>query len=118
MTAVLVLVVEDDTDFRGLITRILVGWGHGVVEAGGVGEALARATERRPDVALTDIGLPDGNGFDLTRELVALPWPVRVIVISSDCGAGNDRAAARAGAIGFLPKDALFSTAMQRLLGA
>ena len=52
--------------FRDLATRVLVGWGHEVIgEAGSVEEALARAAELRPDTALVDIGLPDGDGFAL-----------------------------------------------------
>jgi CheY-like chemotaxis protein len=112
----LVLVIEDDVAFRRFVTRILIGWGHDVVEAGTGAEARARAAERRPDVALTDIGLPDVNGFDLTQELVGIVKHVRVVVISSDAGAGNKAAALRAGAVGFVPKDELFGTAVRQLI--
>ena len=113
----LVLVVEDDAEFRSLIARILIGWKHEVVEAGTVAEALLRAQERQPGTVVTDIGLPDGDGFDLTRRLKALPWKMRVIVISSDSGAGNHQSAEEAGAIAFLAKDELFSVAMRDLVG-
>jgi CheY-like chemotaxis protein len=112
----LVLVVEDDVDFRRLVARMLEDWGHAVVQAGDVSEALARADEFRPDTVVTDVGLPDGNGFDLAQQLVALPWIPRVIVISSDDDAGNSAAARRAGAVGFLCKDALFRVSIRRLL--
>jgi len=112
----LVLVVDDDVDFRSLLTRIVTGWGHDVIEAGSVSEALARATEQRPGTALVDIGLPDGNGFDLTRQLVGMSWPIRVVLISTDTGTGNGHAARRAGAIGFLPKDELLSKEIRRLI--
>ena len=112
----MVLVVEDDPDFRALAVRKLRAWGHEVVEAAGVAEALTRAGERRPDKAVVDIGLPDGNGFDLTVELLALPWPMRVIVVSSDSSAGNQTAAQRAGAIRFVPKQDLFSDAARQLI--
>ncbi|MCW2994569.1 MAG: response regulator receiver protein [Conexibacter sp.] len=115
---VVVLVVEDDPDFRGLMVQILHGWGHDVVEAGNVAEAMARVAERRPHTVVTDIGLPDGNGFELTQQLLALPGDMRVIVISSDSSAGNRNAALRAGAIGFLAKNELFSVGMQRLIDA
>ena len=86
-----VLVVDDDASFRDLAARVLSGWGLEVVgEAASVAEALDRAAELRPDVALVDIGLPDGDGFALTQRLRALPWPVRVVLISSDA----DRATA------------------------
>src|SRR5664279_442725 len=67
-----VLIVDDDAGFRDLASRVVVGWGHLVVGcAGSVAEALTRATELRPDTALVDIGLPDGDGFRLAEQLVA-----------------------------------------------
>lgn len=88
-----------------------------VGEAGSVADALARAEALRPDVALVDIGLPDGDGFSLTRQLCAEPWAMRVVLFSSDADRTNVEAAQRAGAVGFLPKDELSSPALQRLIG-
>jgi CheY-like chemotaxis protein len=110
------LVVEDAPAFRALITRELAGWGHEVVEAGSMAEAMERAGAHRPETAIVDIGLPDGNGFDLTVSLLALPWAMRVIVTSADTGAGNHEAARRAGAVRFVPKDELFSADVRRLV--
>ena len=112
-----VLVVDDDAGFRNLATRVLTGWGHAVVgEAGSVAEALAQATELRPDTVLVDIGLPDGDGFALTELLVAMPWEVRVVLISSDADRATMQAAQRAGADSFLPKDELAGAAMRELI--
>jgi CheY-like chemotaxis protein len=112
-----VLVVDDDAIFRRLIGEVLAGWGHTVVgEAGGVREALARARELRPDIALVDIGLPDGDGFSLTRQLSAMPWPLRVVLISTDANAASVPATRRVGASGFLPKDQLSGAALRRLI--
>lgn len=112
-----VLIVDDDAGFRDLATRILTGWGHRVIgEASSVSEALARAPELRPDTALVDIGLPDGDGFSLTEQLRAMPWPMRVILISSDADQANAGAARRAGASGFLPKDDLTGPALRQLI--
>ena len=62
------LVVDDDACFRGLAGRTLSSWGHAVVgEAGSVEEAFAAAPKLRPDTALVDIGLPDGDGFMLAQ---------------------------------------------------
>jgi DNA-binding NarL/FixJ family response regulator len=103
-----VLVVDDDASFRDVATRILRSWGHDVVgQAASVDEAITRTAELRPDTVLVDIGLPDGNGFDLTRQLMALPWPLRVVLISSDSDVANGPAAQRVGASGFFPKHEL-----------
>ena len=48
---------------------------------------MARRCSRRrpePDVALVDIGLPDGDGLELSDQLTAPPWAVRVVLVSSD----------------------------------
>jgi CheY-like chemotaxis protein len=112
-----VLVVDDDAAFRDLAARVLTGWGHVVVgEAGNVAEALERAAALRPQAALVDVGLPDGDGFDLARRLVALPWPVRVVLISTDADRAGASAARRAGARGFVPKDELPGRELRRLL--
>ena len=112
-----ILVVDDDAAVRGLVVRILRSRGHAVIaEAGSVGQALEMAEVSRPDVVLVDIGLPDGDGFDLTERLTALPWALRVVLFSSDADLANLRAAERAGAIGFLPKDELAGPALQRLI--
>ncbi len=111
------LVVDDDAGFRDLATRILTGWGHTVVgEAASVAEALAQAAEFRPEMVLVDIGLPDGDGFALTELLVAMPWQVRVVLISSDTDRATLHAARRAGADSFLPKDELAGAAMRELI--
>ena len=68
------LIVDDDAAFSDLAARVVTGWGHAVIGlAGSVAEGLARATELRPEMVLVDIGLPDGDGFSLTEQLIAPP---------------------------------------------
>ncbi|EWM14731.1 two-component system, NarL family, response regulator [Kutzneria sp. 744] len=54
-----------------------------VAEAGGVGEALVLAQVRRPDVAVVDMRLPDGDGVTLCRDLRALPDGPRCLVLTA-----------------------------------
>ena len=65
---------------------------------------------------LVDVGLPDGHGFALTEQLVALPWEVCVVLMSSDADRTTMRAAHRAGADSFLPKDEFSSVVMRQLI--
>ena len=112
-----ILVVDDDAAVRGLVVRILRSWGYAAIsEAGSVAQALACTAASEPDVVLVDIGLPDGDGFALTRQLVAISRARRIVLFSSDADQANINAAERAGAIGFLPKDELASPALQRLI--
>ena len=112
------LIVDDDEAFGDLAARIVTGWGHTVVgRAGSVAEALAQAPKLRPEVVLVDIGLPDGDGFSLTEQLMAMPWAMRVILVSSDPDAANVLAAHRAGAFAFVPKEQLTSGRLRDGIG-
>ncbi len=64
-----ILVVEDHVVTRLSLTRLLSRRGYTIVEAGTVAEALARAAEARFDLVISDIGLPDGDGYSLMKQL-------------------------------------------------
>ena len=103
-----VLVVDDDPDFRRLAARMLSAMGMEVVaEAGTVAAAVTAAADLRPDAALVDVGLPDGDGITLARELAALPWGPRIVLTSSDPDVTSPESARSVGAAGFIPKDRL-----------
>jgi DNA-binding NarL/FixJ family response regulator len=73
-------------------------------EAGSVAEAMARVPAVRPDVAVIDMRLPDGNGADLCRSLLLRLPQLRCLVLTSYPEEAAREAARRAGAAGFLLK--------------
>ncbi len=112
-----VLVVDDDAGFRDLVSRLLLGLGLAVVaQVGTVAAAVEAADRLRPEAALIDIGLPDGDGVELAAVLAALPWRPRVVLISSDPDATTDEDARSEGAIGFLSKAELPSARLRSML--
>jgi len=68
-----VLVVDDEPDARELARRVLSEAGAAVLMAPGTNEALRLLRERRPDVLIGDIGMPDLDGYSLIRAVRALP---------------------------------------------
>lgn len=64
-----VLIVEDDDDSREMLGELVTAFGHRAVSAASAAEALERARDQRPDVALIDIGLPEVDGCELARLL-------------------------------------------------
>ncbi|HKG58281.1 MAG TPA: PAS domain S-box protein [Pyrinomonadaceae bacterium] len=68
-----VLLVEDDADSRKLLGTMLRRYGARVTSAKSAAEALRVFEGELPDVMISDIGMPDQDGYDLIRKLRALP---------------------------------------------
>ena len=64
-----IFVVENHEDTRFLLVLLLEQLGHTVFSAPSLGEALAELPPARCDVLISDIGLPDGNGWELMTQL-------------------------------------------------
>jgi CheY-like chemotaxis protein len=113
-----VLVVDDDPAFRRLAQRILEAFGLAVAgEADTAASAISAAGALRPDAVLVDVGLPDGDGIALARELTALPWRPRVVLTSSNAEAATASEVRSSGAEAFVPKNELPGAALGDLLG-
>lgn len=67
-----VLVVEDDVDARELVTAILEDAGAVVAAAESAAEGFAAVTSFRPDLLVSDISMPDEDGYSLIRRVRAL----------------------------------------------
>jgi two-component system response regulator DevR len=76
-----------------------------VGEAGTVAEALARVPAVRPDVAVLDVRLPDGNGIELCRDLLSALPDLRCLMLTSFTSDEAMLDAILAGASGYVIKD-------------
>jgi CheY-like chemotaxis protein len=72
LDGVKVVVVDDEEDARTLVCDVLGGRGATVVSAATVDEALARVRIHGADVVVSDIGMPDADGFALVKRLRSL----------------------------------------------
>jgi DNA-binding NarL/FixJ family response regulator len=114
-----IVVVDDHVAFRARVRGMLEAEGFDVVgEAGGVATALEAVTRTRPAVALVDVGLQDGDGFDLADDLAAEPGASRTIVVLTSSREAAVYGARLAGApiAGFIAKDELSGGALRALL--
>jgi CheY-like chemotaxis protein len=68
-----VLVVDDDPDGRQMVSYILEECGAVITQASHVAEALVEFDRERPDVVLSDIGMPDRDGYSFIAEIRARP---------------------------------------------
>lgn len=98
-----ILIVEDDASIRRFVRLTLEAEGHTVHEAENYQRGLIEAGTRRPDLVVLDLGLPDGDGVDLIREL--RQWSAKpVIVLSARSAEASKIAALDAGADDYLVK--------------
>ncbi len=98
-----ILIVEDEADIRRFVRLTLETEGHTVHEATTLQRGLIEAGTRRPDLVVLDLGLPDGDGVDLIRDLrtwSAMP----IIVLSARSAEASKIAALDAGADDYLVK--------------
>lgn len=111
-----ILLVDDDVQVRGLLSRVLARGGYRVLEAGDMGTALGMLGAFTPDMAIVDAGLPDGHGAGVGRKLKEAGKGFPVLMISGE----PSQAEAAAGTIdGFMAKPldlAAFSSRVSGLL--
>jgi PAS domain S-box-containing protein len=68
-----VLVVDDEADTRELLAAVLTSCGAQVIQAGGAAEAFEQVERARPDVLVSDIGMPEEDGYSLLARIRQLP---------------------------------------------
>jgi two-component system response regulator DesR len=95
-----VMLVEDHPDFRALMEVLLNGQPdiELVAQAGSLAEARAHAARFELDVAVLDLGLPDGNGGDLIADFRRFNPDVGVLILSASLDPAGVEKATRMGA--------------------
>ena len=98
-----ILIVEDEAEIRRFVRHALEMEEMQVFEAGTLQRGLIEAGMRKPDLAIVDLGLPDGDGADFVRELRT--WSaIPVLVLSARGDEAQKIAALDAGADDYLTK--------------
>ena len=87
--APLILLIEDEPQMRRFLRTALGANDYRLVEAETAKDGLAQAAARNPDVILLDLGLPDRDGLDVTRELRG--WTATPIIVLSARGREEDK---------------------------
>jgi len=107
MPPIRILLADDHALVRAGFRALLQNLGMEVVaEANDGAEALRLIDAHRPDVVLMDVAMPGLNGLEATTHVTRKFPGVRVIILSMHANAEYARRAVRAGAAGYLLKDA------------
>jgi len=97
LSGVRILVVDDDDDSRRLVGQVLRRAGAGVVEASSVSDALSALRRDRVDVLVSDIAMPDVDGYMLMRALSRQERPPISIALTAFATDADRERAAQAG---------------------
>jgi two-component system KDP operon response regulator KdpE len=98
-----VLLIEDEKQIRRFVRAALEEEGCQVIEAETMAQGLIEAGSRKPDLLVLDLGLPDGNGVDLIRDLRG--WSdVPILILSARSQETDKIDALDAGADDYLTK--------------
>ena len=99
-----ILLVEDKDSLRQMLRHALEAQGHQVVEAKDQPEAVQRLKETVPAVVLSDLRLPDGDGFGVLKAAKDADPELPVVVMTAFGGIQDAVSAMKAGAMDFLAK--------------
>ncbi|MFH1463593.1 MAG: response regulator transcription factor [Pseudomonadota bacterium] len=112
-----ILLVDDHRLFRDGLRPLLARQADMVVvgEAGDGREALALVGELAPDVVLMDVTMPGMDGLQATRAILAAHPTVRIVILTMHADRAFVAEALKAGAAGYLLKEAPFSDLVQAL---
>jgi two-component system, cell cycle response regulator DivK len=102
----IVLHVEDNSDNRLLVRRLLQAFGYQVVDAENAAKAREILKSQRPDLILMDINMPDIDGYTLTNELKSMPnlLGVPIVAITANVMKGDRERTLSAGCDGYIEK--------------
>ena len=64
-----ILIVEDDFELRKTIAEVIKNCGYDICEAESGATALKKIIERRPNVIISDLDMPNGSGLDLAKAM-------------------------------------------------
>src|SRR6185312_9038454 len=99
-----ILLVEDKDSLRAMLKLALEAQGHTVIEARDQPEAVQALRAARPGVVLSDLRLPQGDGFGVLRAAKELDPELPVIVMTAYGSIQDAVAAMKDGALDFLAK--------------
>jgi two-component system cell cycle response regulator DivK len=112
-----ILYVEDNSDNRKLVRRVLEVEGYSVVEAKDAMQALERLGTESIDLALMDINMPDMDGYTLTAKIKSMPEysKLPIVAVTANVMRGDRERSLEAGCDGYIQKPIDIDTLSQQI---
>ena len=99
-----VLVVDDEPEVRQVLQEFLSDRGYDVIQAEDGLAALAALAAHKPDLVLLDVAMPEMDGVETLKRIVALEMPVPVIMVTANADIAVTSKLLALGAVDYIPK--------------
>src|SRR5262245_8059501 len=99
-----VLVVDDEPEVRQVLVEFLSSRGYDVVAAAGGGEAVTMVETVKPDLVLLDVAMPEMDGVETLKRIVAIDPSLAVIMVTANADIGITSKLLALGAVDYVPK--------------
>ena len=99
-----VLVVDDELEVRQVLREFLSSRGYDVTTASGGAEAVAIVGTIKPDLVLLDVAMPDMDGVETLKRIVAIEPALAVIMVTANADIGVTSKLLALGAVDYVPK--------------
>ena len=111
-----ILIVDDDSELReALAEQLEMGGEFAIAQAGAGAAGVTLAQERRPDIVLLDVDLPDFNGREVARRMRAAGVSAPIIMLTGQTSDADTIAGLEAGANDYVSKPFKFAVLMARI---
>lgn len=112
-----VLYVEDNSDNRNLIRRVLGAEGYSVVDAINAGQAIEKLEGNKIDLILMDINMPDMDGYTLTTKIKGIQKfsNIPIVAVTANVMRGDREKSLEAGCDGYIQKPIDIDTLSQQI---
>lgn len=111
----LILLIDDDGFYRGVLRQILEDGGHRIIEAANGQDGLERFRSQQPDLVITDMRMPGVDGGEVIRTLRGMSEGLRIVAVSGAASSyGAEPSADEVGADAVLSK----LSPLDQILGA
>jgi CheY-like chemotaxis protein len=99
-----VLVVDDEPEVRHVLLEFLSSRGYDVTAASGGAEAVALVETIKPDLVLLDVAMPDMDGVETLKRIVAIEPALAVIMVTANADISITSKLLALGAVDYVPK--------------
>ena len=112
-----ILYVEDNSDNRNLIRRVLEAEGYSVIDAINANQAIEKLEENRIDLILMDLNMPDMDGYTLTTKIKGIQAfsKIPIVAVTANVMRGDREKSLEAGCDGYIQKPIDIDTLAQQI---